>query len=68
MFVLFFPPQGFLAKDLQAEALKQLDKRIKGTAEQFMKTLEQIDAIVSKLAQKSAKSQQKLTVMNISFL
>ncbi|NXS69164.1 BAG1 regulator, partial [Pandion haliaetus] len=37
--------EGFLAKDLQAEALKQLDKRIKGTAEQFMKILEQIDAI-----------------------
>ncbi|KAM6373298.1 BAG family molecular chaperone regulator 1 isoform 2-T2 [Alca torda] len=37
--------KGFLAKDLQAEALKQLDKRIKGTAEQFMKILEQIDAI-----------------------
>ncbi|KAM6135412.1 LOW QUALITY PROTEIN: BAG family molecular chaperone regulator 1 [Pterocles gutturalis] len=38
--------KGFLAKDLQAEALKQLDKRIKGTAEQFMKILEQIDSIV----------------------
>ncbi|XP_071660457.1 BAG family molecular chaperone regulator 1 isoform X3 [Patagioenas fasciata] len=38
--------KGFLAKDLQAEALKKLDKRIKGTAEQFMKILEQIDAIV----------------------
>ncbi|XP_013808277.1 BAG family molecular chaperone regulator 1 isoform X3 [Apteryx mantelli] len=37
--------KGFLAKDLQAEALKKLDKRIKGTAEQFMKILEQIDAI-----------------------
>ncbi|KAM6142309.1 BAG family molecular chaperone regulator 1 isoform 2-T2 [Phoenicopterus ruber ruber] len=37
--------KGFLAKDLQAEALKQLDKRIKGTAEQFMKILEQIDAV-----------------------
>lgn len=48
---LYFPLflyQGFLAKDLQAEALKQLDKRIKGTAEQFMKILEQVDAIVSK--------------------
>lgn len=45
---LYFPLflyQGFLAKDLQAEALKQLDKRIKGTAEQFMKILEQVDAI-----------------------
>ncbi|XP_061850993.1 BAG family molecular chaperone regulator 1 isoform X7 [Colius striatus] len=38
--------KGFLAKDLQTEALKQLDKRIKGTAEQFMKILEQIDAII----------------------
>uniref|UniRef100_A0A8D0H5E9 BAG family molecular chaperone regulator 1 n=1 Tax=Sphenodon punctatus TaxID=8508 RepID=A0A8D0H5E9_SPHPU len=37
--------KGFLAKDLQSEALNQLDKRIKGTAEQFMKILEQIDAI-----------------------
>ncbi|XP_037235904.1 BAG family molecular chaperone regulator 1 isoform X5 [Falco rusticolus] len=38
--------KGFLAKDLQVEALKQLDKRIKGTAEQFMKILEQIDAML----------------------
>ncbi|CAM2105933.1 BAG family molecular chaperone regulator 1 isoform X3 [Lepidochelys kempii] len=38
--------KGFLAKDLQAEALNHLDKRIKGTAEQFMKILEQIDAIL----------------------
>uniref|UniRef100_A0ACB8FTA6 Uncharacterized protein n=1 Tax=Sphaerodactylus townsendi TaxID=933632 RepID=A0ACB8FTA6_9SAUR len=37
--------KGFLAKNLQTEALNQLDKRIKGTAEQFMKILEQIDAI-----------------------
>ncbi|XP_072860026.2 BAG family molecular chaperone regulator 1 isoform X2 [Pogona vitticeps] len=37
--------KGFLAKNLQTEALCQLDKRIKGTAEQFMKILEQIDAI-----------------------
>ncbi|XP_021384418.2 BAG family molecular chaperone regulator 1 isoform X2 [Lonchura striata] len=43
--VMLIGKRGFLAKDLQAEALKQLDKRIKGTAEQFMKTLEQIDAI-----------------------
>ncbi|XP_015276199.1 PREDICTED: BAG family molecular chaperone regulator 1 [Gekko japonicus] len=37
--------KGFLAKNLQTEALSQLEKRIKGTAEQFMKILEQIDAI-----------------------
>ncbi|XP_054048235.1 BAG family molecular chaperone regulator 1 isoform X1 [Rissa tridactyla] len=43
--VMLIGKRGFLAKDLQAEALKHLDKRIKGTAEQFMKILEQIDAI-----------------------
>ncbi|XP_015137814.1 BAG family molecular chaperone regulator 1 isoform X1 [Gallus gallus] len=43
--VMLIGKRGFLAKDLQAEALKQLDKRIKGTAEQFMKILEQVDAI-----------------------
>ncbi|KAG8139667.1 hypothetical protein E2320_002457, partial [Naja naja] len=37
--------KDFLAKNNQTEALSQLDKRIKGTAEQFMKILEQIDAI-----------------------
>lgn len=38
--------QGFLAKDLQAEALGKLDHRVKIAAEQFMKILEQIDALV----------------------
>ncbi|KAM4551808.1 BAG family molecular chaperone regulator 1 [Odontesthes bonariensis] len=36
---------GFLAKDLQAEALTKLDHRVKIAAEQFMKILEQIDAM-----------------------
>ncbi|XP_060940331.1 BAG family molecular chaperone regulator 1 [Limanda limanda] len=36
---------GFLAKDLQAEALGKLDNRVKIAAEQFMKILEQIDAM-----------------------
>ncbi|XP_062849150.1 BAG family molecular chaperone regulator 1 [Trichomycterus rosablanca] len=36
---------GFLAKDLQAEALNKLDQRVKVAAEQLMKILEQIDAI-----------------------
>lgn len=39
--------QGFLAKDLQAEALCKLDKRVKATIEQFMKILEEIDTLVS---------------------
>lgn len=38
--------QGFLAKDLQAEALGKLDHRVKIAAEQFMKILEQIDSLV----------------------
>ncbi|XP_051853334.1 BAG family molecular chaperone regulator 1 isoform X5 [Antechinus flavipes] len=37
--------KGFLAKDLRAEALNKLDKRVKGTVEQFMKILEQIDSL-----------------------
>ncbi|KAK7945027.1 hypothetical protein WMY93_000755 [Mugilogobius chulae] len=36
---------GFLAKDLQAEALNKLDHRVKAAAEQFMKILEQIDGM-----------------------
>ncbi|KAI1901398.1 hypothetical protein AGOR_G00034030 [Albula goreensis] len=36
---------GFLAKDLQAEALSKLDQRVKAAAEQFMKILEQMDAM-----------------------
>ncbi|CAL8344316.1 unnamed protein product [Merluccius merluccius] len=36
---------GFLAKDLQAEALVKLDHRVKVAAEQFMKILEQIDLL-----------------------
>lgn len=36
---------GFLAKDLQAEALTKLDHRVKVAAEQFMKILEQIDSL-----------------------
>ncbi|XP_026168878.1 BAG family molecular chaperone regulator 1 isoform X2 [Mastacembelus armatus] len=36
---------GFLAKNLQAEALSKLDHRVKIAAEQFMKLLEQIDSM-----------------------
>ncbi|XP_019508785.1 PREDICTED: BAG family molecular chaperone regulator 1-like [Hipposideros armiger] len=35
--------QGFLAKDLQAEALCKRDRRVKATIEQFMKILEETD-------------------------
>uniref|UniRef100_A0A667WL53 BAG family molecular chaperone regulator 1 n=1 Tax=Myripristis murdjan TaxID=586833 RepID=A0A667WL53_9TELE len=36
---------GFLAKDLQVEALGKLDNRVKGAAEQFIRILEQIDSM-----------------------
>ncbi|XP_060788033.1 BAG family molecular chaperone regulator 1 [Neoarius graeffei] len=36
---------GILAKDLQAEALNKLDRRVKVAAEQFMKILEEIDGM-----------------------
>ncbi|XP_070295847.1 BAG family molecular chaperone regulator 1 [Salvelinus sp. IW2-2015] len=38
---------GFLAKDLQAEALGRLDQRVKVASEQFMKILEQVDSMVT---------------------
>ncbi|KAL0606195.1 BAG family molecular chaperone regulator 1 [Plecturocebus cupreus] len=36
---------GFLPKDLQAEALCKLDRKVKATIEQFMKILEEIDTL-----------------------
>ncbi|XP_060730143.1 BAG family molecular chaperone regulator 1 [Tachysurus vachellii] len=36
---------GFLAKDLQAEALNKLDHRVKISAEHFMKILEELDSM-----------------------
>ncbi|XP_056599978.1 BAG family molecular chaperone regulator 1 [Triplophysa dalaica] len=36
---------GFLAKELQVEALNKLDHRVKVAAEQFMKILEEVDAL-----------------------
>ncbi|KAL1777155.1 BAG family molecular chaperone regulator 1 [Sigmodon hispidus] len=43
---LFGIQQGFLAKELQAEALCKLDRKVKATIEQFMKILEEIDTMV----------------------
>ena len=38
--------QGFLAKDLQAEALCKLGRRVKATIEQFMKILVEIGTLI----------------------
>ncbi|XP_053570567.1 BAG family molecular chaperone regulator 1 [Bombina bombina] len=37
--------KGFLSKNLQAEALGKLDKRVKTSMEQFMNILEQVDSL-----------------------
>ncbi|XP_032252668.1 BAG family molecular chaperone regulator 1 isoform X2 [Halichoerus grypus] len=44
--VMLIGKKGFLAKDLQAEALCKLDRRVKATTEQFMKILEEIDTLI----------------------
>ncbi|EGW05988.1 BAG family molecular chaperone regulator 1 [Cricetulus griseus] len=38
--------QGFLAKEVEAEVLYKLDRKVKATIEQFMKILEEIDTMV----------------------
>lgn len=57
-------PQGFLAKDLQAEALCKLDRKVKATIEQFMKILEEIDTLVSKYSPE--KNQFPLTIFHVA--
>ncbi|XP_038203540.1 BAG family molecular chaperone regulator 1 isoform X2 [Arvicola amphibius] len=44
--VMLIGEKGFLAKELQAEALCKLDRKVKATIEQFMKILEEIDTMV----------------------
>ncbi|XP_075416141.1 BAG family molecular chaperone regulator 1 isoform X2 [Tenrec ecaudatus] len=44
--VMLIGKKGFLAKDLQAEALCKLDRRVKATIEHFMKILEEIDTLI----------------------
>ncbi|CAI9619948.1 unnamed protein product, partial [Staurois parvus] len=43
--IMLIGKKGFLSKNLQAEALGKLDKRIKTSVEQFMKVLEQVDSM-----------------------
>uniref|UniRef100_A0A8D2C4V6 BAG family molecular chaperone regulator 1 n=1 Tax=Sus scrofa TaxID=9823 RepID=A0A8D2C4V6_PIG len=57
--------QGFLAKDLQAEALCKLDRRIKATIEQFMKILEEIDTLILPENFKDSRMKRKGLVKRI---
>ncbi|XP_021562927.1 BAG family molecular chaperone regulator 1 isoform X1 [Carlito syrichta] len=57
--------QGFLAKDLQAEALCKLDRRVKATIEQFMKILEEIDALILPENFKDSRLKRKSLVKKV---
>ena len=43
--------QGFLQPDLVPKALEKLTRKLQGINEEFMKTLESLDALVSWLSQ-----------------
>lgn len=57
--------QGFLAKELQAEALCKLDRKIKATIEQFMKILEEIDTMVLPEKFKDSRLKRKSLVKKV---
>lgn len=57
--------QGFLAKELQAEALCRLDRKIKATIEQFMKILEEIDTMVLPEKFKDSRLKRKNLVKKV---
>ncbi|KAM9083366.1 BAG family molecular chaperone regulator 1 isoform 1-T1 [Megaptera novaeangliae] len=57
--------QGFLAKDLQAEALCKLNRRVKAIIEQFMKILEEIDTLVLPENFKDSRMKRKGLVKKI---
>lgn len=57
--------QGFLAKELQAEALCKLDRKIKATIEQFMKILEEIDTMVLPEKFKDSRLKRKNLVKKV---
>ncbi|XP_036289458.1 BAG family molecular chaperone regulator 1 [Pipistrellus kuhlii] len=62
---LFGIQQGFLAKDLQAEALCKLDRKVKATIEQFMKILEEIDTLVLPENFKESRLKRKSLVKRV---
>lgn len=57
--------QGFLSRELQAEALCKLDRRVKATIEQFMKILEEIDTMVLPENFKDSRLKRKSLVKKV---
>lgn len=57
--------KGFLIKDLQAEALCKLSRRVKATIEQFMKILEEIDTLILPENFKDSRLKRKSLVLKI---
>ncbi|XP_036186488.1 BAG family molecular chaperone regulator 1 isoform X2 [Myotis myotis] len=66
--VMLIGKKGFLAKDLQAEALCKLDRKVKATIEQFMKILEEIDALVLPENFKDSRLKRKGLVKRVQAL
>jgi len=59
--------QGFLQPELVTQALDKLSRKIQAVSEEFMKTLESLDALVSSINQSLfvlflAKEQKKITI------
>ncbi|XP_006009223.1 BAG family molecular chaperone regulator 1 isoform X2 [Latimeria chalumnae] len=57
--------KGFLANNLRIEALGRLDKKVKGLVEQFMKILEQVDALSLPENFNECRSKRKSLVKNV---
>ncbi|KAM4688345.1 BAG family molecular chaperone regulator 1 [Discoglossus pictus] len=60
--------KGFLSKNLQAEALGKLDKRVKTSMEQFMSILEQIDSVTAPENFSDLRQKRKGLVKRIQIL
>lgn len=60
--------QGFLAKELQEEALCRLNRKVKATIEQFMKILEEIDTMVLPENFKDSRLKRKNLVKKVQVL
>ncbi|EDL05423.1 Bcl2-associated athanogene 1, isoform CRA_b [Mus musculus] len=63
--VMLIGEKGFLAKELQAEALCKLDRKVKATIEQFMKILEEIDTMVLPEQFKDSRLKRKNLVKKV---
>lgn len=60
--------QGFIDKDKQVDAVRQLEKRMAGVAENLMKLLEKLDTLRFEEGNKGARSRRKSLVDRIQVI